>query len=55
MQWDLNPEGVGVQPMLATVNLSITILGGQSLEGPISRLQNAFFFSSRLLFQSLRK
>ena len=34
MQWDLNPEGVGVQPMLATVNLSITILGGQSLEGP---------------------
>lgn len=45
MQWDLNPEGVGVQPMLATVNLSITILGGQSLEGPISRLQNAVSFN----------
>lgn len=45
MQWDLNPEGIGVQPMLATVNLSITILGGQSLEGPISRLQNAVSFN----------
>ena len=45
MQWDLNPEGAGVQPMLATVNLSITILGGQSLEGPISRLQNAVSFN----------
>lgn len=45
MQWDLNPEGIGVQPMSAKVNLSITILGGQSLEGPISRLQNAVSFN----------
>lgn len=44
MQWDLNPEGAGVQPMFAKVNLGITILGGQSLAGPISRLQNAVSF-----------
>jgi hypothetical protein len=44
MQWDLNPEGIGVQPMYAKVNLGITIIGGQSLEGPISRLQNAVSF-----------
>ena len=44
MQWDLNPEGVGVQPMYAKVNLGITIIGGQSLNGPISRLQNAVSF-----------
>lgn len=44
MQWDLNPEGVGVQPMYAKVNLGITIIGGQTLTGPISRLQNAVSF-----------
>ena len=45
MQWDLNPEGIGVQPMYAKINLQVTILGGQSLEGPISRLQNAVSFN----------
>ena len=45
MQWDLNPEGIGVQPMYAKVSLQITILGGQSLEGPINRLQNAVSFN----------
>lgn len=44
-QWDLNPEGAGVQPIMAKVNLGITILGGQSLEGPISKLQNAVTFN----------
>ena len=44
MQWDLNPEGAGVQPMYAKVSLAITIIGGQSLEGPINRLQNAVSF-----------
>lgn len=45
IQWDLNPEGAGVQPMYAKINLGIVILGGQSLEGPISRLQNAVTFN----------
>lgn len=45
MQWDLNPEGAGVQPMYAKVNMGIKILGGQSLVAPISRLQNAVSFN----------
>lgn len=39
--WDLNPDGIGVQPMIATVQLSIKFLGGQGLEEPVNRLQNA--------------
>ena len=44
MQWDLNPEGAGVQPMYAKISMAITIIGGQSLTGPINRLQNAVSF-----------
>ncbi|MBP5722540.1 MAG: hypothetical protein J6X18_03030, partial [Bacteroidales bacterium] len=44
-QWDMNPEGIGVQPMYAKVQMGITILGGQSLSGPINRLQNAVSFN----------
>ncbi len=39
--WDLNPEGIGVQPMIANVTCSITFIGGQGLERPVERLQNA--------------
>jgi hypothetical protein len=39
--WDLNPEGIGVQPMIANVSLQIAFIGGQGLEGPVNRLQNA--------------
>ena len=41
LQWDLNPEGIGVQPMLCKVSLSFKFIGGCSLGGPISQLQNA--------------
>ena len=44
-QWDLNPEGIGVQPMLANVTLSFVFQGGSSLGGPIQRLQNAVSFN----------
>ncbi len=44
-QWDLNPEGIGVQPMLANVTLGFTFQGGSSLGGPIQRLQNAVSFN----------
>ena len=44
-QWDLNPEGIGVQPMIATVSLSVDLIGGHSLSGPINRLQNAVSFN----------
>jgi len=43
--WDLNPEGVGVQPMIANVMLSFKFIGGSSLSGPINRLQNAVSFN----------
>ena len=43
--WDLNSEGAGVQPMYAKISLAITLLGGQSLGAPISRLQNAISFN----------
>jgi hypothetical protein len=43
--WDLNPEGIGVQPMLANVNLSFKFVGGSSLQGPINILQNALSFN----------
>jgi hypothetical protein len=39
--WDLNPEGIGVQPMLANVQLQVSFIGGQGLERPVERLQNA--------------
>lgn len=43
--WDMNPEGFGVQPMLARVTLQMNIIGGQSLVGPIDALQNAVSFN----------
>jgi len=43
--WDLNPEGVGVQPMIANVTLGFSFIGGSSLKGPINRLQNAVSFN----------
>lgn len=43
--WDLNPEGIGVQPMYARINLAIKILGGSSMTSPINRLQNALGFN----------
>ena len=44
-QWDLNPEGIGVMPMFAKINLQFVFLGGSDLAGPISRLQNAVSFN----------
>lgn len=55
VQWDLNPEGIGVQPMIVDVNLSFKFIGGSSLEGPIARLQNAVsfnFFANSELYDS---
>lgn len=42
---DLNPNGHGVQPMVANVQLDIVILGGQSLQTPIAALQNAISYN----------
>jgi hypothetical protein len=43
--WDMNPEGMGMQYMTASITMNIKILGGQSLGAPISRLQNALSFN----------
>jgi len=39
--WDLNPEGIGVQPMIANVTLQIYFIGGHGLSKPVEKLQNA--------------
>ena len=39
--WDLNPEGIGVQPMIANVTLQVHFIGGHGLTKPVERLQNA--------------
>jgi hypothetical protein len=51
--WDLNPEGIGVQPMLADVTMQISFIGGQGLEKPVERLQNALssnFFANTEMY-----
>jgi len=45
LQWDLNPEGIGVQPMVCSVDLNFKFIGGSSLGGPISQLQNSVGFN----------
>jgi hypothetical protein len=41
----LNPEGAGVQPMYADVNINFRFIGGSDLSGPIEKLQNAVSFN----------
>jgi hypothetical protein len=42
---DLNPEGIGLQPMIAKVNLSFTFVGAHGLDTAIDKLQNALNFN----------
>jgi hypothetical protein len=39
--WDLNPEGMGAIPLMCNVTMDLTLIGGQSLSGPIDRIQTA--------------
>lgn len=41
VQWDINPEGAGVQPMYANISITFKFLGGQDIAKPIEKLQNA--------------
>lgn len=43
--WDMNPEGFGMQPMMANITLQMKVMGGQSLKGPVDALQNAVTFN----------
>jgi hypothetical protein len=43
--WDINQEGIGVQPMYAKISISFSFIGGSDIAGPIARLQNAVSFN----------
>ena len=43
--YDLNPEGIGVQPMLAKISMGFNIIGGMGLKEPVQELQNALSFN----------
>jgi hypothetical protein len=58
LQWDLNPEGIGVQPMLVNVDLNFKFIGGSTLQGPLTQLQNAVsynFFANTAIYKPLEK
>lgn len=42
---DINPEGIGIQPMIASVTVSFDFIGGSGLKEPINQLQNALSFN----------
>ena len=44
-KFDLNPEGIGVQPMMVDVTIGLKFIGGHGLKGPVSTLQNALSFN----------
>ena len=44
-QLDINPEGIGVQPMIANISLGFNMLGGAGLKEPVDKLQNALTFN----------
>jgi hypothetical protein len=43
--FDLNPEGIGVQPMVVKVSMGFNIIGGMGLAKPVEQLQNALSFN----------
>lgn len=43
--FDMNPEGIGIQPMIANVSMNFDIIGGMGLEKPVEELQNALSFN----------
>jgi outer membrane protein OmpA-like peptidoglycan-associated protein len=42
---DINPEGIGVQPMIANVTLGFSFVGGSGLKESVDKLQNALTFN----------
>lgn len=42
---DINPEGIGVQPMIATVQMGFNFVGGSGLKESVDKLQNALTFN----------
>ena len=44
-KFDINPEGIGVQPMIADVTMNFNFIGGHGIDNPVSELQNALSFN----------
>jgi hypothetical protein len=44
-QLDINPEGIGVQPMIANVTMGFNFVGGSGLKESVDKLQNALTFN----------
>jgi hypothetical protein len=44
-KFDINPEGIGIQPMIAEVDLSFNFIGGHGIANPVAELQNALSFN----------
>jgi hypothetical protein len=42
---DINPEGIGIQPMIAKVTLAFNFVGGSGLKESVDKLQNALTFN----------
>jgi hypothetical protein len=42
---DINPEGIGIQPMIANVTLSFKFVGGSGLKESVDKLQNSLTFN----------
>jgi hypothetical protein len=45
LTFDLNPEGIGIQPMIVNVSMNFKIIGGMGLAKPVEQLQNALSFN----------
>lgn len=43
--YDMNPEGIGFQPMICNVTMSFNFIGGSGLANPVDTLQNALSFN----------
>ncbi|MFN9956494.1 MAG: hypothetical protein ACK55I_25630, partial [bacterium] len=43
--FDLNPEGIGVQPMIANVSVQFNFIGAHGIKEPVAKLQNALSFN----------
>ena len=42
---DLNPEGIGVQPMIANITFNFKFVGGSGIKEAVDRIQNALSFN----------
>jgi hypothetical protein len=43
--WDMNPEGMGMQPMVAKVTMDVSVIGGMGMEWPVNKVLTANDFN----------